>query len=66
MIRWRGWLAKSWWLSRCHYRLHGMPLAGRPKDEVWYFAYGANMHDSAFRVRRGMSPLQWRVGRAGG
>lgn len=66
MMRWRRWLAKSWWLSRCHYRLRGMPLAGRPNEEVWYFAYGANMHDSAFRVRRGMSPLEWRVGRAKG
>lgn len=65
-MRLRRWLAKSWWLSRCHYRLRGIALAGRPHDDVWYFAYGANMHDSAFRVRRGMSPLEWRVGRAPG
>ncbi|MEO7852391.1 MAG: gamma-glutamylcyclotransferase family protein [Rubrivivax sp.] len=43
-----------------------MPIAGRPRDEVWYFAYGANMSDDAFRVRRGMKPLEWRVGRARG
>jgi cation transport regulator ChaC len=33
---------------------------------VWYFAYGANMHDSAFRDRRGMRPLEWRAGRVRG
>lgn len=64
MIRLRRWLAKSWWLARWHYRLRGVVLAGRPHEEVWYFAYGANMHDSAFRVRRGMSPSEWRAGRA--
>ena len=66
MIRWRQWVATSWLLSRCHYRLRGMPLTGRPHDDVWYFAYGANMNDDAFRVRRGMRPLEWRVGRARG
>ena len=66
MIRLRRWLAKSWRLSRCHYRLRGIPFTGRPHEEVWYFAYGANMHDSAFRFRRGMSPLEWRAGRASG
>ena len=64
MMLWRQWLAKSWLLSLCHYRLRGVPIAGRPHDEVWYFAYGANMNDEAFRVRRGMQPLEWRVGRA--
>jgi cation transport regulator ChaC len=43
-----------------------MPLQGRPKEEVWYFAYGANMHDSAFRERRGMRPLESQVGRVKG
>ena len=62
----RRWVARSWLLTRCHYRLHGIPLSGRPKDEVWYFAYGANMHDSAFRERRGMCPLEWRPGRVKG
>ena len=38
-------------------------MTGRPDDHVWYFAYGANMHDSAFRERRGMRPLEWRAGR---
>ncbi len=66
MTRWRQWLARSWLLSVCHYRLRGMPIAGRPHDEVWYFAYGANMNDEAFLVRRGMKPLEWRVGRARG
>lgn len=65
-IRWRRLLAKSWMLSWCYYRLHGLPLVGRPSDEVWYLAYGANMHDSAFRERRGMRPLEWRPGRIKG
>jgi cation transport regulator ChaC len=65
-IRWRRWLARSWWLSRLHYRLRGIPLTGPPTDEVWYFAFGANMHDSAFLERRGMRPLDWRPGRVAG
>ena len=59
-------IAKSWALSRCYYRLHGIRLVGPPREEVWYFAFGANMHDSAFRERRGMRPLEWRPGRARG
>ena len=48
------------------YRLHGICLVGPPCQEIWYFAYGANMHDSAFRDRRGMRPLEWRPGRIRG
>lgn len=59
-------IAKSWALSRCYYRLHGIRLVGPPREEVWYFAFGANMHDSAFRERRGMRPLEWRPGRVRG
>ncbi len=55
-------VARSWLLSRLWYRLYGLRVEGRPEDEVWYFAYGANMHDSAFRERRGMRPLEWRAG----
>ncbi len=44
---------KSWVLARLYYRWHGIRLTGRPEDELWYFAFGANMHDSAFRDRRG-------------
>ena len=55
-------IAKSWILSRCYYPLRGHRLSGRANDEIWYFAYGANMHDSAFRVRRGMQPLEYRSG----
>ncbi len=55
-------LARSWLLSRLWYRLYGLRVEGRPEEEVWYFAYGANMHDSAFRERRGMRPLEWRAG----
>jgi cation transport regulator ChaC len=62
-IRWRRWLAKSWLLSRWHYRAHGLVLAGRPSDEIWYFAYGSNMHESAFIQRRRMKPSERRVGR---
>jgi len=65
-IRWRRLLAKSWILSWCYYRFYGLHLTGRPSDQVWYFAYGANMHDSAFRERRGMRALEWRPGRIKG
>ena len=64
--RWRRLLVKSWILSRYHYRWHGHALAGRPSDLVWYFAYGSNMHHSAFRERRGMQPTEWRVARVRG
>jgi cation transport regulator ChaC len=59
-------IAKSWILSRCYYPLRGHRLSGRAKDEIWYFAYGANMHDSAFRVRRRILPLECRSGRIKG
>jgi gamma-glutamylcyclotransferase len=59
-------IAKSWILSRCCYPLCGHRLSGRATDEIWYFAYGANMHDSAFRVRRGIQPLEHRSGRIKG
>jgi gamma-glutamylcyclotransferase len=59
-------LAKSWTLSRLHYRWHGHVLAGRPSDPVWYLAYGSNMHHSAFLERRGMKPSEWRVARVRG
>ena len=59
-------IARSWWLSWCFYRVHGLPLVGSPTEEVWYFAYGANMHDSAFREQRGMCPVEWRAGRVRG
>lgn len=57
---------KSWLLSWCYYRCRGMRLVGPPAEHVWYFAYGANMHDSAFRERRRMRPLEWRPGRIKG
>jgi cation transport regulator ChaC len=63
---WRRVLAKSWFLSRYHYRWHGHVLAGRPSEQIWYLAYGSNMHHSAFRERRGMRPTEWRVGRVKG
>jgi cation transport regulator ChaC len=65
--RWRRrLLAKSWLVSKVHYRMHGLPLRGRPSDHVWYFAYGANMHDSAFRERRRIRAFEWRAGRVRG
>ena len=57
---------RSWWLSKIWYRIRGQRLEGSPDDEVWYFAFGANLHDSAFLVRRGMLPLEWRAGRIRG
>jgi gamma-glutamylcyclotransferase len=70
MIRLRGkarrLVATSWTLSWFYYRLHGLTLAGWPGEQVWYFAYGANMHDRAFRKRRRMRPVDQRVGRLRG
>ncbi len=66
MIKLRRLLAKSWALSKIHYRLRGLRIKGQPEDKVWYFAFGANMHDSAFRERRGMRPIAWRAGRVRG
>jgi len=54
-------IARSWTLSRWHYRLHGLELTGRANDTAWYFAYGSNMHDSAFLERRRMRPLEWQA-----
>jgi cation transport regulator ChaC len=59
-------VASSWTLSWCLYRLHGIRLIGPPGEAVWYFAYGANMHDSAFQGWRGMRPLESRPGRLRG
>ncbi len=66
MIKPRRLIARSWVLSRLYYRSRGLRLVGRPGDTVWYFAFGANMHDSAFRERRGMWPIAWRAGRVRG
>jgi cation transport regulator ChaC len=65
-IRWRRLLAKSWVVSRWHYRRHGLVLAGRPSDTVWYFAYGSNMHEGTFVERRRIKPLEARIGRLAG
>jgi cation transport regulator ChaC len=54
-------IARSWTLSRWHYRYYGLKLTGHASDTVWYFAYGSNMHDSAFLERRNMRPIEWRV-----
>src|SRR5215469_18074626 len=62
----RGAQAKSWLLSRRYYRYRGAHLVGRPKQEIWYFAYGANMDDNTFRIRRGIQPLECRSGRITG
>jgi cation transport regulator ChaC len=59
-------IASSWLLSRPYYRLCGARLVGRPSDEVWYFAYGANMHEGTFRVRRGIQPREFRRARLDG
>ena len=59
-------IARSWLLSRCYYRVRGTRLVGRPAEGVWYFAYGANMHDATFRVRRGIEPLDYCRGRLEG
>lgn len=53
-------------MAQLWYRAWGLRLDGRPDDPVWYFAYGANMHDSAFLERRRMRPTEWRTGRLPG
>lgn len=59
-------ILRAWPLTRLWYRSWGLRLDGRPDEDAWYFAYGANMHDSAFRERRGMRPAEWRAGRIRG
>ena len=59
-------VTRSWLLSRCYYRYRGARLRGRPRQEVWYFAYGANMDDNTFRIRRRIHPLACRPGRVTG
>lgn len=59
-------ILRVWPLARLWYRVWGLTLEGRPSDEVWYFAYGANMSDAAFLERRRMRPLEWRVVRVAG
>lgn len=59
-------IVRSWPLTRLWYRAWGMKLAGGPEDPVWYFAYGSNLHDSAFLGWRAMRPSEWRVGRIAG
>ena len=61
MTNWRRLIAKSWSMSKVFYRLRGLEIGGAPGDEIWYFAFGANMHDSAFRERRAMTPLDRRA-----
>ncbi len=59
-------VTSSWSVSRLRYRLHGIRLAGKSTDLLWYFAFGANMHEHAFIQRRGMRPREWRAGRLKG
>lgn len=59
-------ILRVWPLARLWYRAWGLRLDGDPEDEIWYFAYGANMHDSAFRERRRMRPSKWVTGRVAG
>lgn len=57
---------RAWPLARIWYSRWGLQLEGHANDDVWYFAYGSNMHDSAFRERRRMQPRESRVGRVQG
>ncbi|TCD13229.1 gamma-glutamylcyclotransferase family protein [Oricola cellulosilytica] len=59
-------ILRVWVLARLWYRFWGVRLDGRPQDEVWYFAYGANLNDTVFLGRRRMKPLDWRVGKVTG
>ena len=63
-MRWQRRLArKSWWLAKLVYARHGLALEGRPEELVWYFAFGSNLHASAFLERRKMEPTSSRIGR---
>ncbi len=63
-MRWQRRLArKSWWLAKLVYARHGLSLEGRPEELVWYFAFGSNLHASAFLERRKMVPTSSRIGR---
>ena len=64
--RWVRVIRRVWPLARLWYRVCGLRLDGDRGDLVWYFAFGANMHDHAFRERRGMQPIEWRPGRIEG
>jgi gamma-glutamylcyclotransferase len=59
-------VARSWLASVPYYRLRGHRLVGRPRQQVWYFAYGANMDDATFRLRRGIDARECRRGRVAG
>ena len=59
-------ILRVWPLAQLWYRSWGLRLEGKPTDQVWYFAFGANMNDSVFRGRRRMKPLEWRIGRVPG
>src|SRR5215469_3901401 len=61
--RFRRLVTRSWWLSSCYYRYRSAHLIVRPRQEIWYFAYGANMDDNTFRIRRRLQPLECRPGR---
>ena len=59
-------ILRLWPLARLWYRLWDLTLEGQPSEEVWYFAFGANLNDGVFRGRRKMRPLEWRVGSVDG
>ncbi|MBI4182992.1 MAG: gamma-glutamylcyclotransferase [Proteobacteria bacterium] len=56
-----------WHLLRLwiRYRRGRLPPATMPKS-VWYFAYGANMHERVFCERRHVRPAETRLGRLPG
>lgn len=59
-------ILRVWTLARLWCRSSDLMLDGYPDEDVWYFAFGANMNDSVFLGRRKMKPLEWRVGSAPG
>lgn len=66
-MKWQRRLArKNWHLAKAIYRWNQVPLTGQPSDLIWYFAFGSNLHDSAFRDRRGMRPSRVSIGRLPG
>ena len=53
LLKVSGHMASSWVLPWCVYRLHGIRLIGPPGEEIWYFAYGADMRPRRVPSRAG-------------
>jgi len=57
-LRWHG--------TKRRYRRFGIELDGGPDDLVWHFSFGSNMNTAVLAGRRGVRPMEWRVGKLDG